>query len=127
MSDAHEDMLRTVYESVAKGDMETVMGLLTDDIEFHIFGRSPVSGRYSGKDEILRFFGKLIETYGDTFQLEVQDILVNHKHGVALTRERSQRGGKITENRAVHVHDIRDGKCAACRAYNEDAWDEFWA
>lgn len=68
--------------------METVMSLLTDDIEFHIFGRSPLSGSYLGKDEIPRFFGKLIETYGDTFRLEVQDILVNDKHGVALTRER---------------------------------------
>lgn len=61
------------------------MALLTDDIEFHIFGRSPVSGSYSGKDEILRFFSKLTETYGDTFRLEVQDILVNNKRGVAVS------------------------------------------
>jgi len=127
MSHQNEETLRIVYDAFAKGDMEKVMGLFTDDIEFHIFGRSPVSGIYSGKDEILRFFGKLTATYGNTFRLEVQDILVNDNRGVALTLERGERGGKAMENRAVHVYDIRDGKCARCRAYNEDAWDEFWA
>jgi len=36
------------------------MGLLTDDIEYHISGRSLVSGDYSGKDEVLGFLGKLM-------------------------------------------------------------------
>jgi uncharacterized protein len=127
MSHSHEGTLRTLYDAFIKGDMETVMSLLADDIEFHIFGRSPMSGSYSGKDEIRRFFGKLIETYGDTFRLEVEDILANDTHGVALTRERRQRGGKAMENRAVHVYDMRDGKCVRCRVYNEDIWDEFGA
>lgn len=126
MSHAHENMLKTLYDALAKRDMERVIGLLTDDIEFRIFGRSPVSGSYSGKNEILRFFGKLGSTYGDTFRLEIQDILVNDKHGVVLTLERAQYRGEAVANRAVHVYDIRAGKCARCRAYNEDAWDEFW-
>jgi hypothetical protein len=29
MSHAHEDMLRTLYEAFAKGDVETVLSLLT--------------------------------------------------------------------------------------------------
>jgi ketosteroid isomerase-like protein len=119
-------MLKTLYGAFANRDMERVIGLLTDDIEFLIFGRNPVSGSYSGKNEILRFFGKLGSTYGDTFRLDIQDILVNDKHGVVLTLERAQHRGEPVENRAVHVYDIRGGKCARCRAYNEDAWDEFW-
>jgi len=59
--------------------------------------------------------------------LEVLDILANHRHGVTLTIERGQRDGKTLENRAVHVWDIRDGKCAQFRGYNEEAWDEFWS
>jgi ketosteroid isomerase-like protein len=106
MSHPHEETLRTVYDAAVKGDMERVIGLLTDDIEFRIFGRSPVSGSYSGKDEILRFFGKLTATYGNTFRLEVQDILVNDKRGVALTLERGESGSKKMENRAVHVYAI---------------------
>src|SRR3954466_11205655 len=61
MSHAYEDTLRTMYNAFAQGDVETVIGLLTDDIEYHISGHSPVSGSYSGKDEVLGFFGKLMQ------------------------------------------------------------------
>jgi len=40
MSNANGDTLRTVYDAFAKGDVATVMGLLTDDIKYHISGRS---------------------------------------------------------------------------------------
>ena len=127
MPNANEDTLRTVYTAFAKGDVATVMGLLTDDIKYHISGRSLVSGDYSGKDEVLGFFGKLMQLSGGTFQLEVLDILANDEHGVTLTMERGQREDKTLMNRAVHVWGVRDGKCAYFRGYNEDAWDAFWS
>ena len=127
MSHPHEDTLRTVYDAFGKGDIETVMGLYTDDIEYHVSGRSPVSGIYSGKDEVLGLFGKLMERSGGTFRVEALDILANDEHGVVLTFERGQRGGKTLENRAVHVWNFRHGKCAQFRGYNEEVWDEFWS
>jgi uncharacterized protein len=127
MSHTHEDTLRTIFDAFAKGDVETVMGLFTDDIEYHVSGRSPVSGTYSGKDEVLGLFGKLMGLSGGTFQVEVQDVLANDEHGVALTLEGGRRDGKSMENHAVHVWDIRDGKCVRFRGYNEEVWDEFWS
>jgi ketosteroid isomerase-like protein len=127
MSNANEDTLGTVYDAFTKGDVATVMSLLTDDIKFHVSGRSPVCGDYSGKDEVLGFFGKLMERSGGTFQLEVLDILANDEHGVTLTMERGQREGKTLENRAAHVWDMKDGRCSRFRGYNEEAWDEFWS
>ena len=127
MSNANEDTLRNVYDAFARGDVATVMDLATDDIKFHVSGRSFVSGDYLGKDEVLGFFGKLMQLSGGTFHLEVLDILANDEHGVTLTMERGQREGKILANRAVHVWDIRDGKCARFRGYNEEGWDEFWS
>jgi len=127
MSHAPEDILRTLYEAFAKGDVETVMSLLTDDVEYHISGRSPVSGTYKGKDEVLAWVGQLMELSGGTFRIEVQDILANDEHGVALTIKRGQRAGKTLENRSVHVWGFRDGKCTGVRGYNEEAWDEFWS
>jgi len=127
MSQSHEDTLRTVYDAFAKGDIETVMGLYTDDIEFHVSGRSQVSGSYSGKDQVLGLYGKLVELSGGTFRVEALDILANDEHGVVLTMEHGQRDGKTLENRAVHVWEMRDGKCAQFRGYNEDVWDEFWS
>ena len=127
MSNGNEDTLRTVYDAFTKGDVDTVMGLYTDDIKFHVSGRGLVSGDYSGKGEVLGFFGKLMELSGGTFHLEVLDILANNEHGITLTMERGQRGGKTLENRAVHVWEIRDGKCTQFRGYNEEGWEEFWS
>jgi ketosteroid isomerase-like protein len=127
MSHAYEDTLRTVYDAFGRGDMDTAMGLLTEDVEFDIDGRTPWSGKYSGKGGVLDFFGKLMELSGGTFRLEILDVLANDEHGVVLTLERGERDGKAVENRAVHVWDMRDGKCAKFRGYNEDVWNEFWA
>src|ERR1043165_5615463 len=103
MLHTHEQMLTTLYDAVARGDMETVMGLLTDDIEFRVYGRSPMAGSYSGKDDVLRFFGELVHAYGDTFEVHIQDVLVDDRHGVVLTLERGRRDRNVLENRAVHV------------------------
>jgi uncharacterized protein len=92
-----------------------------------VSGRSPVSGIYAGKDEVLGLFGKLMERSGGTFRVEALDILANDVHGVVLTFERGQRDGKTLENHAVHVWNFRHGKCAQFRGYNEEVWDEFWS
>jgi ketosteroid isomerase-like protein len=126
MLHTHEQMLMRLYEAVASGDVETVMGLLTGDIEFRVYGKSPMAGSYSGKDEVLLFFGKLAHTYGDTFGVHIQDILANDKHGAVLTLERGRRSRNVFKNRAVHIYDIRSGKCARIRVFNEDEWDDFW-
>jgi hypothetical protein len=127
MSHPNEETLKQIYGALAQGDVNTLMGLLSEDIEYHISGRSPVSGDYSGKQEVLGLIGKLMELSGGTFSVEVLDILANDEHGVTLTMERGQREGKTLENRAVHVWDMRDGKCGTFRGYNENAWDEFWS
>jgi ketosteroid isomerase-like protein len=44
-----------------------------------------------------------------------------------LTIERGQRQEKTLENRAVHVWEMRNGRYASFRGYNENVWDEFWS
>jgi ketosteroid isomerase-like protein len=127
VSHKNEETLRSLYDAFGRGDVGTVMGFWTDDIEFHISGRAPVSGEYRGKDEVLGFIGKLMELSQGTFRIEVLDILANDEHGVALTIERGQRQEKTLENRAVHVWEMRNGRYASFRGYNENVWDEFWS
>lgn len=127
VSNANEETMRNVYDAFVKGDVATVMGSLSDGIRYRIPGQSLVAGDYVGKDEVLSFLGKLMGMSGGTFHLEVLDLLANDEHAVVLTMERGQREGKTLENRAVHVWDIREGKCTQFRGYNEEAWDTFWS
>ena len=127
MSQTNQETLRTIYDAFSKGDVDTVMVNLSDDIEYHITGRSLVSGDYAGKDEVLRFFTMLMELSDGTFGLEVVDTLTNEARGVVLCNERGKRGGRTLDNRSVHVWEMRDGKGTRFDGYNEEVWDEFWS
>lgn len=126
MTQANEQALRKIYEAFGRGDVDTFLSMLTDDIEFHITGRSAVSGDYLGKDGVLEFVGKLVELSEGTFTLEVLDMLANDRHGVALTMERASREGRSLENRAVHVWDLQEGMAQVFLGYNQNGWDDFW-
>jgi uncharacterized protein len=127
MSQTNQETLKTIYDAFSRGDVNTVMGKLSDDIEYHITGRSLVSGDYSGKDEVLQLFTKLMELSEGTFSLEVLDIFANEQRGVVLTMERARRDGRSLENRAVHVWEMSEGKGDRFHGYNEEVWDEFWS
>jgi ketosteroid isomerase-like protein len=64
--------------------------------------------------------------YGGTLRVEVLDVLANDEHGVVLTRERGEHGGRTAEYEGVHRWEFRDGKCARFENYYDDAYHEFW-
>ena len=49
------------YAAFAAGDLETVLSIFDDDIEFVLPGNSAVSGTYRGKAEVTEFFARLAE------------------------------------------------------------------
>ena len=49
------------YAAFAAGDIETVLGIFDDDIEFVVPGNSAISGTYRGKAEVTEWFAKLAE------------------------------------------------------------------
>lgn len=126
VSDKREQSLRACYESFAKGDVKPLMDSLTDDIRWHVSGKSPVAGIYSGKSEVLAFFGKMMDLYRETLRLEVIDVVANDAHGVVMTKESAEHNGKSLEFRAVHVWGVRNGKFSQFHVYFDDAYHRFW-
>ncbi len=123
------DLLRRGYEAFSTGDMDTLSTLFADDIEWHVPGRSPLSGDYKGKEQVFGFFGKVMELSGGTFSLSLHDILANDTHGVVLHTATGSRNGKNLSARNMDVFHLRDGKVteywtATPELYEED---EFWA
>jgi uncharacterized protein len=115
MAHPNEENLRKAYEAFADADMDTVMGLFADDIQFHVPGRSEVAGDYSGKEEVEGFIMKLMELTGGTFRLEVHDVLANDEHTIGLVTLKAERRDKRLNQNDVHVWHVRDGK-----------FSEFW-
>jgi uncharacterized protein len=55
------EVIKKGYEAFAAGDVETVLSLFDDDIEWVQPGQSAISGTYHGKGELGQFFARLAE------------------------------------------------------------------
>jgi uncharacterized protein len=127
MAHSNEDLARRGYEAFIQGDMQGVSDLLSDDIVWHVGGRSPLAGDYRGKDEVLGFLAKTMELTGGTFRLEIHDVLANDEHVTALLVARAERDGKTLEDRQAHVLHVKDGKVTEYWGHPGDQYaiDEF--
>jgi uncharacterized protein len=123
------ELIRGGYEAFGKGDIPAVVALWADDIAWHVPGRSPLAGDYSGAEAILGFFAQLQERSGGSFRLELHDVLASDDHVVALVSEIGNRGDTSLNNPAAHVWHMRDGKATEFwgAAYDLYVTDDFWA
>ena len=129
MSTENLDLIRRGYEAFGRGDIATVLGILDPDIHWHIPGRSPLSGDYTGHDEVIAFFTKTQELAGGTFSIEIDDMLPGPKRVVALCTVSAQRNGRQWSTPEVHVWRVAGGRAVEFREYQGDqhAEDEFWS
>ena len=123
------DLLRRGYAAYGSGDMDTINELFADDIVWHIAGRSPLAGDYSGKEQVFGFFAKFQEMSDGTSKVEVHDMLANDTHGVALVTESGARSERSHQGHATHVFHVTDGKVTEFWDAQTDQYaaDEFWS
>lgn len=123
------ELVRGGYGAFGKGDIPAVIATWSDDIVWHIAGRSPLARDYNGAAEILGFFGQLQELSAGSFRLELHDVVASEDHVVALVSEIADRGDSSLNNPAAHVWHVRDGKATEfwAAAYDLYAVDEFWS
>ncbi len=90
----NKDIIQRGYEAFSAGDLETVMSLFDDDIEWVQPGESAVSGTFHGKTEVMEQFGRLAEK-GLTVKLNRLDRRGRygrrHHRGVGWWRVRRRR------------------------------------
>ena len=122
------DLVRSGYEAFSKGDLETVSKLFASEIRWHIPGRSPIAGTYTGHDEVFGFFATLVQETGGTFKVDVHDLLASDDHVVVLAKESAERAGRSLDSNEVHVWHIEDGLATEFWGCPVDAYaaDEFW-
>jgi ketosteroid isomerase-like protein len=128
--DVRVETARRAYDAFAKGDMETVGGIMADDILWHVGGSNAISGDYRGKEAVFGFFGKLMQETGGTFKTEVHDILATDQHGVVLVTNSAERKGKRIEWRAANIsHSDADNRVTEFWAFPEDSAvvDDFFS
>ena len=129
MGHSNEDLLRRGYEAFAAGDLNTVLEIFDADIVWHVGGSNQTSGDYHGHQEVMGFFGKLMELSGGTFHLEIHDILANDTHGAVLVTAHGERDGQTLAVREANIWHLANGKATEFWALADDqaALDKFFA
>ena len=116
---ANKLIVQTFYDSANRGDMETCMSQLADDVTWTNIGSTKYSGSFHGKTDLVTrllqpVFGQLqagITSAVDNVVAE-GDCVVVQSRGTAETKD-----GRPYNNTYCHVFRIRSGKIVEVTEY----------
>jgi ketosteroid isomerase-like protein len=114
---SNKAVTRAAWDAFAAGDLESIMKVLTDDIEWVIPGDSTIGGIYRGKDEVTNF---LITLGSKGFTSEPEYVIAEDDHVVVLARVTAD--GEPSDQ--ANVLTFRDGKVSKFQSAGDTALEE---
>jgi uncharacterized protein len=129
MSQSNAAIIRKAYQDFATGNISAVFTAFSPAIRWHVPGHSPLSGDYTGHDQIGGFFRRTIELSGGVFSIDVHHVLAEGDVVVVLATVNARRNGVSASFPEVHVWRLENGKAAEFREYqgDEQREDRFWS
>ena len=108
-------VVQETYEAVGRGDIPTLLDLLTDDVEWTFQGPSsiPFAGTRRGREGVAEFFS-LVGANIEFQDFEPREFVAQGDTVVVLGFERSlvKHTRRAFEQEWAHVYTLRDGKVA---------------
>jgi len=122
-------VIRKAYADFAKGDIPAVLAAFDKSITWHVPGHSPLSGDYTGHDEVVGFFNHTFSLCGGIFAIEIHHMLAEEDLVVALVTVKAERNGHAAAFEEVHVWRMANGKAIDFREFqgDEQTEDRFWS
>ncbi|HWX96075.1 MAG TPA: nuclear transport factor 2 family protein [Solirubrobacteraceae bacterium] len=111
------------------GEQRPVAAMLTDDVVWHVPGRSAIAGDYRGRDEVLAYFARRRDLANATFRIDVRGVLSDDERTVILAGGEVESGGKAVSWGTVGIFRIADCAIAECWVvpYDQPAFDAIWS
>ena len=110
-------LVKKGYEAFAAGDIDAVMNLFDDNIEWVQPGDSAISGTYHGKGELGQLFGRLAEK---SATIAPRRFLADGDMVIVLSETTA--GNETSE--VAQVLTLRDGKTVRAQVYADTAMME---
>lgn len=110
----NKEVIQRGYAAFASGDVETVMSLFDDDIEWVQPGASAISGTFHGKTEVMEHLGRLAEK---DMTVKLNQLIAEGDTVVAITEVTA--GGETGED--ADVFTVRDGRTVSVRVHGDTA------
>lgn len=111
-------VVRGVYDAFARRDMNAVLELLAEDVEFVPAGTQQAAGRthaYKGHGGVRAYFVD-VEALWDELELQPDDIRAAAGGVVVFGTVRGRRGDEHVSRRATWTWKLRDGLVVSMRA-----------
>ncbi len=124
------ELVREGYAAFSSGDVDTLLGLFTDDSVHSVPGSSPIAGDHKGPQDILKMYGTLAERSGGTMKVELESVMSDGANRViAVHTSTAEREGKSITQRAALLFTIEDGKVVSIEDFfaDIDEQDRFWS
>ncbi|MBV9380918.1 MAG: nuclear transport factor 2 family protein [Streptosporangiaceae bacterium] len=119
-------LLRNAYQAIEQGDLQPMLTMLNEDVTWTDSTMGPLAGSYR-KDEVPRFFGKMMDVYRGTLRVEITGMLADDDHGIILTRESGTVDGEPTAWTGVHVYTFGNGGITRFVSYGSAEYQRLWA
>jgi uncharacterized protein len=122
-----------VHEAQARpytdGDPGPVRELLSEDIAWHVPGRSPIAGRYRGLDEVIEYMLARRRLADGTFRMHRLDVLTGDGSTIAvLTDGEATIAGAHRHWSTAGLYRLEDGRVAECwlLPLGQAEFDDIW-
>ena len=107
------EIVKAMYAAFGRGDIQTIMERVTDDIEWTLEGPAilPFAGARKGPSEVLGFFQALATTQ-DNHKLTIESYVAQGDTVATIGRYAAtvKATGKSFDSRSAHFFTFRDGK-----------------
>ena len=118
------EIVRRGYEAFGHGDMNTLLGLFDEQIEWISPGPAdlPTAGRRTGRQQIAEFFTVLNDTF-EIQRFEPREFIAQGDRVVVtgIDTSRVKATGKVIEGEWAHIFTLKDGKVVRFQEYQDTA------
>jgi ketosteroid isomerase-like protein len=123
------DVVRRIFDAFARGDAFALRGLFAGDAVWHVPGDGIMAGTYRGREQIIRFLGRLPRETGGSYRSRLIDVLSSDERAAALYRASGERDGRRLDLDQVLLFRLEDGAVREVLALPSDpsAFETFWA
>lgn len=114
------EIVRRGYEAFGRGDIDTLLSLLDENVEWFSPGPSdlPTAGRRHGREEVRAFFAAVLDTF-EIQQFAPETFVAQGDHVVVLGSDtaRVKATGTVIDEPWAHAFELRNGKIVKFQEY----------
>ena len=117
-------VVRELYECFGQGDIDGLLGRMTEDIQWHVpqIAGVPLSGQRRGQDSIREFFHGLVQSQ-EIGEMEIDHVVAQGDIVVVLGRysRRVKPTGRSFSSEFAHAFHLSQGKLEKFQEYLDTA------